>query len=81
MKEVSKDVSWNIPDYIFLDPTRSLTVGRTSMADVMMHSPKHPSMLSRKHAMFQFVSSSQQWTIEDLKVLFTPKTIFYFLCQ
>ena len=72
VKEASKDVSWNVPDCVFLEPTQLLTVGRSAAADVLMHSRKHPYMLSRRHATLKFDSSSQQWTIEDLKVLYTP---------
>ena len=80
-REASRDVSWNVPDCVFLDPSQSLAVGRSALADVLMHSQKHPYMLSRRHAIFRFDSSSQQWTIEDLKVPYTPSNIlFRLLC-
>ena len=67
----SKSVAtWNVPEYIHLDPTQSLIVGRTSAADIILHSPKHPSMLSRKHARLQYNLTNQLWTITDLEVSF-----------
>lgn len=85
--EFNKAVVWNVPDYICLDPTQSLTIGRAFVADIVMHSPRHPAMLSRKHAMLRFDSSSQQWTIEDLKVSllyhpsFAPSQCLSFRCR
>lgn len=74
--EVNKAIVWNVPDYICLDPTQELIIGRASLADVVMHSPRHPAMLSRKHALLCFDSTSQQWTIEDLKVSFLYHTFY-----
>lgn len=68
-KMEAKTQTWNVPDSILLDPTQSLTIGRTPSTDVMLHSPKMPSMLSRKHAAITFDSDKQQWSIEDLQVL------------
>ena len=68
-KVEAKALTWNVPDSISLDPTQLLTIGRTPSTDVMLHSPKLPSMLSRKHAAITFDPDKQQWSIEDLEVL------------
>lgn len=65
----AKALAWNVPDSIRLDPTQLLTIGRTPSTDVMLNSPKLPSMLSRKHAAITFDPDKQQWSIEDLEVL------------
>ena len=67
-EETKKEPYWNVPDHVFLDPSKPLIVGRTALADVMMHSPKHPCMLSRRHATLTFDPTSQHWSMEDLEV-------------
>ena len=71
-KHANKDLSWNVPDNISLEAMRPLTVGRSTAADIVMQSSKVPSMLSRNHAVLDFNSVTQQWTVEDLKVLPLP---------
>jgi len=66
-----KNPMWNVPDQIRLNPTHQTTIGRcpsSSAYRVMMHSPKLPSMLSRKHASIQYNPITRQWEVEDLEV-------------
>lgn len=66
-----KNPMWNVPDQIQLNPAHQTTIGRcpsSSVYHVMMHSPKLPSMLSRKHASIQYNPITRQWVVEDLEV-------------
>ena len=66
-----KNPMWNVPGKIWLNPAHKTTIGRcpsNSAHHVMMHSPKLPSMLSRKHASIQYNPATRQWLLEDLEV-------------
>ena len=69
-----KKPNFNIPDKVPLLPSREFTVGRCT-ADVIMHSPKLPSMLSRKHAAIKYNPKNKQWLVEDLEVSSYPKDL------
>ncbi len=63
-----KKVTWSIPDRILLQTNEEMSVGRCHPASIMMHSPRLPSMISRKHATVTYISDSQQWAVKDLQV-------------
>ena len=68
---------WSVPDIVLLDPAAGpLTIGRGGQADIVLHSPRHPSMLSRVHATLWFDTSSQRWIIVDLEVHVLPQSPF-----
>ncbi len=65
-----KKTTWNIPDQIQLFASgREMVLGRCHPASVIMHSPRLPAMISRKHAVLTYNSDQKQWTVEDLKVI------------
>lgn len=67
--------NWNIPDRVPLTPGREVVVGRCSDASVVMHSPKLPAMLSRRHAALRYSPDNEHWLVEDLKVKQSPCTV------
>lgn len=71
-----KNPTWNVPNEIRLVPGTELVVGRcpgknkAGSKSLILHSPKLPSMLSRKHALIKYDTKVKQWTITDLKVFY-----------
>ena len=66
-----KNPLWSVPEKIRLNPARETIVGRcasNSTHQVMLHSPKLPAMLSRKHACIQYNPKNKKWLVEDLEV-------------
>lgn len=66
-----KNPMWSVPDKIRLNPARETIVGRCASNGthhVVLHSPKLPAMLSRKHACIHFNPQNKKWLVEDLEV-------------
>lgn len=69
-----KNPTWNVPNEIPLAPCAELVLGRCpgkskgNNKAVILHSPKLPSMLSRRHALIKYDTKLKQWTVTDLKV-------------
>lgn len=77
MKEL-RNPTWNVPDEIQLVARNQLVVGRhpgkskgDGVKTLVLHSPKLPSMLSRRHALIKYDTRSKCWTVTDLKVIYT----------
>lgn len=73
MKDL-KNPTWNVPNEIHLVTNSEVVLGRCpgkskgSKKALILHSPKLPSMLSRRHALIKYDANVKQWTITDLKV-------------
>ena len=71
-----KNPTWNVPNVIHLEPNSEVYLGRcpgikdkAGKKTVILHSPKLPSMLSRRHTLVKYNTEEKQWTVTDLKVL------------